>query len=82
MDDYDDTNNEDDDISEDEDCRDNTEDEDDSKDSNVITDSGQDNGDYDRTQDEETIFNDTVGEYDWKSISDSDNQSIASLLVN
>ena len=79
--DYDDANDDDDGIYEDEDCKDNTKDDDDSNVSNINTDSDQDNGNHDGTQDEETIYNDTIDKHDWISISDSDNENVACLLV-
>ena len=32
-------------------------------------------------QDEESVSNDMLGEYDWKSISDMDNASVASVAT-
>ena len=39
----------------------------------------EDDENYDSAQDEEPVSNDMTREYDWKSISDSDNESVASL---
>ena len=72
MDDYNDNNVDDNGIYKDEDGDEDIEDDDDSNITNVNTDSEQDHGNYDRTQDEETISNNTLGEYDWKSISNND----------
>ena len=78
MDGYDDTNDDDDSCYRDEDG--NTEDDDDDdNDGNINNDSEEDDEYYDSTQDEEPVSSNMLGEYDWKSISDSDNLSVGSL---
>ena len=47
---------------------------------NIIWSEEGENKNYDRTQDEEPNSNDTLGECGWKSISDTDNESVASLI--
>ena len=71
MDDYDDTNDDDNSCYEIEDDNANTEDDDDDGEEEIEN--------YDSAQDEESVSNDILGECDWKSISDSDNESVASL---
>ena len=80
MDDYDGANDEDDNCYGDEDNKGNTDDDDDDdNDSNVNTDREEEDENYDRDQYEEPLFNNILGEYDWKLIRDSDNESVASL---
>ena len=83
MDDYDDTNDDDyDSCYKDDDGNSNTEDDedDDDNDSNVNTDSEEEEeeGNSNSFQDKEPVSNDMLREYDWKSISDSDNESVTS----
>ena len=83
MDDYDDTNDDDDSCYEIEDGNSNTEDDsDDDNDGSVNTGGEEEYESYDSAQDKELVFNNILGEYDWKSISDSDNESMASLPHN
>ena len=46
---------------------------------NGNTDREEEDGYYDRSQDEEPVSNDMLGEYDQKQISNSDNESVRSL---
>ena len=80
MDDYDDTNGDDDSCYEIEDGNGNTEDDgNDDNDGSVNTGGEEEDENYDNAQDRESVSNDMLGEYDWKSISDIDNESVASL---
>ena len=62
-----------------EDCNSNVEDDDGDFDGKVNTDSEEEDENYDSDQDKEAVSNDRMREYDWKSISDSDNESVPSL---
>ena len=80
MDDYDDTNDDDDSCYEIEDGNGNTEDDDDGDyDGSVNTGGEEEDENYDSAHDEESVSNDMLGEYDWQSISNSDNEIVASL---
>ena len=61
------------------DCNSNVENDDSDFDGKVNTDSEEEDENYDSDQDKEPVSNDMTREYDWKSISDSDNESVASL---
>ena len=61
-------------------CEDGNDDtDDDDNDGSVNTGGEEEDENYDSAQDEEPVSNDMTREYDWKSISDSDNESLASL---
>ena len=61
------------------DCNSNVKNDDDDFDRKVNTDSEEEDENYDSGQGKEPVSNDMMREYDWKSISDSDNESVASL---
>ena len=48
-------------------------------DGNVNTDSEEEDENYDCSKDEDSVSNDMLKEYDWKSIRDSDIESVTSL---
>ena len=81
MDGYDDANDDDDcGWYEIEDGKGNTEDDgDDDNDVSINTGGEEEDENYDSVQDEESVSDDMLGGYDWKSIRDSDNESVASL---
>ena len=80
MDDLDYTNDDDDSCYEDDDCNSNVEDDDDGDfDGKVNTDSEEEDENYDNGLDMKLVSNGMMRKYDWKSISDSDNGSVASL---
>ena len=79
MGDYDDTND-DDSCYEIEDGNRNTEDDGDGDNDDSVNTAGEEEDEnYDSAHNEESVSNDIQGEYDWKSISDSDNESVTSL---
>ena len=80
MDDLDYTNDDDDSCYEDDDCNSHVEDDDDDGDfdGKVNTDSEKEDESYDSGLDMKPASNGMMREYDWKSISDSDNESVAS----
>ena len=79
MDDLDYTDDDNDSRYEDDDCNSNVEDDDGDFDGKVNIDSEEEDENYDSGQDKEPVSNDRMREYDWKSISDSDNESVPSL---
>jgi len=79
MDDLDYTDDDNDSCYEDDDCNSNVEDDDGDFDGKVNTDSEEEDENYDSGQDKEPVSNDMMRGYDWKSISDSDNESEPSL---
>ena len=79
MDYFDYTNDDDDSCYEDDDCNSNVENDDSDFDGKVNTDSEEEDENYDSDQDKKPVSNDMTREYDWKSISDSDNESVASF---
>ena len=79
MDDLDYTNDDDDSCYEDDDCSNHVKDDDDGDfDGKVNTDSEKEDESYDSGLDMKPVSNGMMREYDWKSISDSDNESVAS----
>ena len=79
MDDLDYTNDDDDSCYEDDDCNSHVEDDDDGDfDGKVNTDSEKEDESYDSGLDMKPVSNGMMREYDWKSISDSDNESVGS----
>ena len=78
MDDLDYTDDDNDSRYEDDDCNNNVEDDDGDFDGKVNTDSEEEDENYDSGLDMKPVSNGMMREYDWKSISDSDNESVAS----
>ena len=79
MDYFDYANGDDDSCYEDDDCNSNVEDDDDGDfDGKVNTDGEEEDENYDSGLDMKLVSNGMMREYDWKSISDSDNESVAS----